>query len=278
MEELDFSKIKSFMDRGEANDRAIEAEEAEMYQQELQDIRFIVEMIKSSNIIIPINLDPDNITPDDFFEVEQIEYDDESSVEIDFIRAVNEMTHVLYGVRYDYPLSISTAVTAIASLEEFSVKEIKDWYRLIEGLSGLKILTGIEMIDNAHIREFQDLENKKWEQGYIKSYVRQGLIDSMTLSYGQHDNLSELISQLILLVERNIAEEGFYSSSSVEVLGLFDAAELKSNIRRLNAGYLKDADIDDILDQIASYFEASDWEVIEYPIFLPPEKASYMWN
>ena len=278
MEELDFTKIKNYMDEGEANDLASEMEELEMYQQELQDIRYITEIIKSSDIVVPLNLDLDNITPDDFFEAEQLDDDEAESIEIDFIRAIYQMTHVLYGVRYDYPLSISTAVTSIAALEEFSINEFKSWYKLIEDLSGLKILSGFEKIDNNRIKEFQDLETKKWEQDYIKSYVKHGLIDSITHSYGQHDNLSELISQMILLVERNIAEERFYSSTSVEVLGLFDASQLKSNIRRLNGGYLKDSDIDGILDHIAAYFEESEWEVIEYPIFLPPEKANYMWN
>ncbi len=278
MEDLDFEKIKNFMDESEYIDTSLDAEDEANYNQEMEDIRTITAEIKLSDILVPFNVDLDLITPEDFFEVEQIAFDDESSAEIDFVRAIYELTHVIYGARYNQSIVISSAITSIAALEEFSDTEIKKWFKIAEKLSGLKILTGFDPIDNARIQELRDLEEKRQDQYIFKNYIKDGLVDSIRKTNGDFDNLDDLIFLLISLVERNVAEERFYSSNSVEVLNSFDATALKKNIQRLNMGYMKDDEINDLLDQISFYFEDYQWEVVEYPIFLPPEKSNYMWN
>ncbi len=276
MSEFVSDEFERFLELQFESDISETIENEKKLQKDQESLEFILELLTKTGLAVPEEILFSN--PNIQMILDTRDSDEEGDYSTDFLKSIDYTIQAIDGLRDGTSAFVSIAAVEISCLSTFSNTDIKMWFKCLENLSGLAILSGIEKIDELTINKFQKIGNN---ERYNRD-LREVVVEDSTFNFEErgiyHDNLEQLIRLVVSLVESNMIDEMKDYPDGNEFIFQSDRISLKEEINRLSLGCIDMSELDELYNRIEDSYIHSEYEVIAYPIFPDKIWSSSKWN
>ena len=240
------SEIEHFLDV-ENQERMLFDEDFENGQEsDRQDLLTAVELVSSSDILIPSLVQLELLTPDELLKAFNSNLDNLDRDEIEqttFLQSMYYLTDIIASHRRDEKDEIGESLVEIAS-SRLNINEVKKWFNLISSFTDILILTGDELEDNRLIDKMVEIKFVNLESEILIEGIKKFFIEKYAEKYGIRDELGSIISNIVDSARYEILAE----NSSLEKTHFYESlARECGRIFRKNAwGYIPEQNLKQI--------------------------------
>ncbi len=234
----------------------------ESYDENLQ-IYDLLRYMSPLRVDIPESVDLSGLTAT---YLSNLTLEDKTDDEKAFFDTIFNLNHAMTGFKDNKPEVLVESLTKIAANKDLSIKQVSQWFKVIEEFSGYQILSGDSIEDGNLIYNLSLIETKRryfeLEKNYLINHFSELLNKSIGNKYG--DVLVEIVEKTFEFVEL------FHGSMDEEINQEQRLPDniiiVKNQLRNLATEFVSSDQMAELIEEIDGFYSSIDFKSMKLPI------------